>query len=166
MADLIDPFSVPRVGVAILIDNTYTNEILMMQRGHDQPHGAGLWSLPGGHWEMKETAVACAARELKEETGLEVDVDNVSPLGYTEDHFPDNGRQYITLFFHADYRQVHGAARNLEPHKTAQVCWVRNVDVSKRPLFTSFQNLLRGANPYRDPLLYALRDMHRQHARF
>ena len=35
-------------------------------------YGAGNWGLPGGHLEWGEKLEACAIRELKEETGIEV----------------------------------------------------------------------------------------------
>lgn len=37
--------------------------------------GADYWHLPGGGWEAeKENILECAAREVKEETGLEVEI--------------------------------------------------------------------------------------------
>lgn len=33
--------------------------------------GAGCWSMPAGHIEHGESVMQCAARELKEETGLD-----------------------------------------------------------------------------------------------
>ena len=38
---------------------------------------SGLWGFPGGHVELGETALAAAARELLEETGIVA-----KPLGY------------------------------------------------------------------------------------
>ncbi len=47
-------------------------DILLIQRG--RPPGAGLWSLPGGKLHAFETLADGVAREVREETGLDVDV--------------------------------------------------------------------------------------------
>lgn len=44
------------------------DEVLLARRGN-QPD-AGLWGFPGGHVEPGETALAAAAREVLEETGI------------------------------------------------------------------------------------------------
>ena len=46
-------------------------QVLLIQRAK-QP--AGLWSLPGGHVEFGETALAAAQRELLEESGITADL--------------------------------------------------------------------------------------------
>ncbi len=46
--------------------------LLMIKRGHEP--GAGLWSIPGGRIEPGETDAAALAREMLEETGLQVEV--------------------------------------------------------------------------------------------
>ncbi|MFF7730736.1 NUDIX domain-containing protein [Streptomyces sp. NPDC008001] len=43
---------------------------ILMQRRAD----SGLWALPGGGMEMDESLVGAAVREVREETGLEVEV--------------------------------------------------------------------------------------------
>ncbi|HZB94104.1 MAG TPA: NUDIX domain-containing protein, partial [Stellaceae bacterium] len=42
------------------------------------PPGIGRWGFPGGMQELGETVLACAARELREETGIIADP--VAPL--------------------------------------------------------------------------------------
>lgn len=46
------------------------NRVLLIRRG--QAPGKGLWALPGGFIEQRETAYQSTLRELKEETGLEL----------------------------------------------------------------------------------------------
>jgi len=44
-------------------------KVLLIQRGLEP--FKGMWAFPGGFLQMNETALECAMRELKEETGLE-----------------------------------------------------------------------------------------------
>ena len=46
--------------------------LLLVRRG--RPPSAGLWSVPGGRVEAGETPAQAAVREVREETGLEVNV--------------------------------------------------------------------------------------------
>eukprot|EP00668_Euglena_longa_P041648 GGOE01054837.1.p1 GENE.GGOE01054837.1~~GGOE01054837.1.p1 ORF type:complete len:186 (+),score=36.29 GGOE01054837.1:74-631(+) len=67
----------PRVGVSVCVIRRPTAhstdpEVLLVQRGK-QP-AMGSWSLPGGSLELGEALVACGAREVREETGLEADI--------------------------------------------------------------------------------------------
>ena len=47
--------------------------ILWIRRGI--PPAAGKWAMPGGYMENDETPEAAAARELREETGIDVEAD-------------------------------------------------------------------------------------------
>jgi len=61
----------PVVGVgAIVFDDA--GRVLLIERG--KPPSAGLWSVPGGKLELHETLAQAVAREVREETGLVVEV--------------------------------------------------------------------------------------------
>lgn len=46
-------------------------QVLLVERGNE-PY-KGCWALPGGFMNMDESTEQCAIRELKEETGLDVE---------------------------------------------------------------------------------------------
>ena len=48
------------------------DRVLLVKRGHEPLKGQ--WSLPGGAVELGETLEAAIVREVREETGLDVDV--------------------------------------------------------------------------------------------
>jgi ADP-ribose pyrophosphatase YjhB (NUDIX family) len=61
----------PVVGVgAIVFDDA--GRVLLVERG--KPPSQGLWSVPGGKLEPRETLAQAVAREVREETGLVVEV--------------------------------------------------------------------------------------------
>jgi 8-oxo-dGTP diphosphatase len=60
----------PLVGVgAVIVDR---GRVLLVRRGHEPLKGQ--WSLPGGLLELGESLTAGVVREVKEETGLTVEI--------------------------------------------------------------------------------------------
>lgn len=60
----------PYVGVGAVI--VADGKVLIVKRKYDPL--AGQWSIPGGAVELGETLEDCVAREMQEETGLEIAV--------------------------------------------------------------------------------------------
>jgi 8-oxo-dGTP diphosphatase len=115
-----------RVGIGVVVRRDGTL-LLGLRRGS---HGAGTWALPGGHPEPGEDDASCAARELREETGL-VAVScrpGPAPVIWTA----ETGVRYLTRFVEADVPQGTPALR--EPAKCAEWRWVP-VDALPQPLF-------------------------------
>ena len=61
-----------RVECAGAVITDENGRLLLVRRAHDP--GRGTWSLPGGRIEPGESAAAAAGREVREETGLVVQV--------------------------------------------------------------------------------------------
>ena len=128
-------FPEPRVGVALIISKE--NQVLLLKR--KRSHGAGSWSTPGGHLEFGESPEACAIREAKEETNVEVV--NVRFKAVTNDVFESEGKHYITIWMQADYSTGEPIA-NAED-EVADIGWF-SWNALPQPLFLPLENLLSG----------------------
>jgi 8-oxo-dGTP diphosphatase len=96
--------------------------VLLIERG--KPPGEGLWTVPGGKLEAAETLAQAVAREIREETGLVVEV---GPLAAVIERIGD-GYHFVILDYLA--RAVGGtlapasdvrAARFVADHELASL---------------------------------------------
>ena len=125
----------PLVGLGVLIFNN-RNEILLGKRKGS--HGEFTWGPPGGHLEFGESFEECAAREVLEETGLEIK--NSTFLVVTNDFFQKENKHYISIFMKADYPEGQ-TIKNNESHKTEEWKWF-SLKVLPENLFLPLEQLV------------------------
>ncbi len=80
------PLKVVYVSAGVL--KNANDQILLVQRPVDKPM-AGLWEFPGGKIEDKESPELALQRELKEELGITLDLNDLKPLCFTSYSYPD-----------------------------------------------------------------------------
>ncbi len=62
-----------KIGTAVIVDE---NKKILIDKRLNKGSMANKWEFPGGKFEKGEDAIACITREIKEELGLEIQVDN------------------------------------------------------------------------------------------
>lgn len=121
----------PKVGVScIILSPNKQGAVLVGKRKGS--HGAGKWAPPGGHVELGEAWETTCARELAEETGLQIPQCQFHFITATNDPAIDGNieKHYITLFLTATIPD--GAAAqitNAEPDKCEGWVWMPWVDL-------------------------------------
>jgi len=80
----------PGIGVGVIVLNS-DGEILLGQRMSNP--GRGLWSLPGGKVDPKESVIEAGIREVAEEAGISVKIEKFISTGYEKFY----GLEYLTF---------------------------------------------------------------------
>jgi len=111
------------------------NRVLLVERANAP--GAGLWTVPGGKLEYNETLVQAVAREVREETGLVVEV---GTLACVVERIADN-YHYVILDYLA--RVIGGTLAPASDCKSAM--WVPEAELFKLPLTDGLSPLIERA---------------------
>lgn len=128
---------VRRLAVGAVLLNEKGQILLVRNRGHNRPH----WSLPKGSCEEGEPLLQTMEREVKEETGLRVEM--VELAFVTEWFVASRQEWYLQFYFHA---KVVGGELGVPENDedVTQVQWISPKDVRQfmnyrpwvEPLFT------------------------------
>lgn len=106
-------------GVVVLNDRA-----LIVKRAHEPRKGE--WSLPGGLVELGETLAEAAKREIKEETGLDVEIGEVIEV-FDRVHRQDGRVRYHFVIVDYLCRPIGGTLR---PGSDAEaVAWVKAEEI-------------------------------------
>ena len=117
--------------------------ILLVRRGN--PPFRGKWALPGGFVEIGETTEESCAREVREETGVEVRVGGVRGV-YSDPKRDPRGHTVSVLY---DAVAISGRARGGDD--AAEARWFSRSDVAKLDLAFDHARIAREQLARRPP---------------
>ena len=125
------------VGVGVVVWRG--EEFLLIQRA--KPPRAGSWSLPGGLQELGETVRETAAREIREETGLEIEVTNLIDVfdTITRDKLGRVRLHYTLVDYTAEWRGGDAVAAS----DAAGIRWVHLDELERYDLWTETARAIR-----------------------
>jgi 8-oxo-dGTP pyrophosphatase MutT (NUDIX family) len=97
----------------------FREDRVLLLRRFNTGYADGQYSVPAGHLDGGETVLAAAAREAQEETGLQLDMDDIifsSVVHRIEEE------ERVDFFVHV--RRWQGEPANTEPDKCDELRWV------------------------------------------
>lgn len=135
----------PVIGVGAIVWRG--DQVLLVRRG--RPPRKDEWSLPGGRQEWGETVSEAARREVREETGVEIDVRDVVAVV----DLIDRDEADDSIRFHYTLVDVLAEWRAGEAHAgddAAEVAWVDVDDLSRYRLWSETERIIRRAAELRE----------------
>ncbi|WP_440940496.1 NUDIX hydrolase [Immundisolibacter sp.] len=133
----------PQLAVGVFVFDA-AGRVLLVQRG--RPPAQGQWSVPGGKVEWGESVAAACRREVREETGIDVEL---GPL-VTWIERMDDAHHYVILDFVAVPRGDH--AQPIAGDDAADARWLHETQLDDVPLTAGLRQVLRQARALCQPV--------------
>lgn len=131
------------VGVGAVIWNA-REEILLVRRRN--PPKQNEWSLPGGRVEFGETLRGAIVREIREETGLEIDILGLIDVAELVDDAGGNGGHYVLVDFCARAHPGEAVAAS----DASEVRWFSLAEIEALPLWSETRRIIGESAKLRD----------------
>lgn len=122
----------PKVGIGVMVFRD--SRVLLGKRKGS--HGAGEFAWPGGHLEFGESFAECAKREVREETGMEIQNVRFLRLMNLKAYA---GTHYVDIGLAADW--VSGEPEVREPDRCEGWAWY-NPERLPAPLFSTIPSYI------------------------
>jgi 8-oxo-dGTP diphosphatase len=106
------------VGVGAIIFDAQSR-VFLAKRGSLARNERNRWEFPGGGVEFGETLVHALVREIAEEYGCEIEVQEL--LGVVDHIIPDERQHWVSSMFIC--RVKSGSPHIREPHKCEEIGW-------------------------------------------
>jgi len=129
---VMDETKRPKVGIGVMVMKH--GKVLLGKRMGS--HGEGEFAWPGGHMEYMESFEEAAKREVREETGMEIENVLFLRLYNLKEHFP---KHYVDVGLIADWKS--GEAEVKEPERCSGWDWY-SPEKMPEPLFCTINSYL------------------------
>ena len=133
-----------KVGIGVMILNN-NDEVLLGKRNDDaekassELHGEGTWTMPGGKLEFQESLINGAAREVLEETSIEINKEKTRLISIADEVLhPDS--HYITAGFLC--KDFLGESKTMEPEEITEWEWY-NLDSLPENVFPPSTKIIK-----------------------
>lgn len=113
------------------------NKILLLHRSDLKAYMPGKWDIPGGTLETGETPIDTVIREVKEETGIDIQINNIRYIYTNKVELPF--RQTIQLIYDAEY--IYGDIV-INPLEHQNYKWVSIEEIEKHELINFLVEML------------------------
>lgn len=109
------------------------------------------YKFPGGGVKENESLIEALYREVSEETGYEIDLNDISEFGYTIEKYNDLKLNNAVFIQKSVYYLCKLTG---EVHKTNLECY--EIDFAYKPVIASIEDAIKGNNS--SPLAYSIRE--------